>query len=204
MKIKRAPFGVPITFKHPWVLLGLIGLFFAISIQMGFAILLLFLSLMVHEYGHMIAMRSVGSTVFGITVGVFNAYIESTVPKTNIDIIKEYVGGPLATLLLSIMSLGLWLVFYLQIFWIMFILNIFLLLTNILPIPPLDGGMIIYYWIKEKYGWCDLKKLFYVGQITSFITVLTTVLIGIMPPILGLFVFGYLFYFSYEYCKHLI
>jgi Zn-dependent protease len=116
--------------------------------------LVLFLIVMLHEFGHALACRSVGGTANRITLWPMGGVAYVNPPRRPGATLWSIAAGPLVNVaLIPILSALMWLdkslgwaqampnahMFLLSILY----MNFFLLLFNLLPIYPLDGGQIL-------------------------------------------------------------
>lgn len=103
----------------------------------------------VHEISHLIAARLIGLSCSNITVYPFglNLKLKNTIIYSLSDEIILYLSGPLINILMALISsiIGVKGDFYYK--------NLALFLVNILPIIPLDGGMIIKKILNQKLGY---------------------------------------------------
>lgn len=128
--------GTPVYFKI-WFLLLLLWIppTFVLSI---------FISILLHEIGHAFMAKKYGYRVdniqIGLLVGQANMNIDSIDDRHMISIVGA---GPWVNLVLTSLSIFAYAVFPCQFFNSMYIVNLFLLIFNIIPIFPLDGGRIL-------------------------------------------------------------
>lgn len=109
---------------------------------------LIFISLLVHELGHLLAAKLLGMHVRACTIMPYGG--ELVIPNKYIAKRKKRIilamGGPLATLLLLL--IGLTLTFPSQHLFIR--IQVALLLLNLLPVLPLDGGQVLSALLERK------------------------------------------------------
>jgi uncharacterized protein (TIGR03067 family) len=114
----------------------------------------LFGIVLLHEFGHVLACRSVGGTANRIVLWPFGGIAFVDPPPRPAAILWSIAAGPLVNVLLLVPTIGFWAVcraagwqdtapdayrFAAGIAWI----NGYLLLFNMLPVYPLDGGRIL-------------------------------------------------------------
>ena len=113
------------------------------------AALLFFTSLLLHEYGHALQARRDGMEIEGITLWLFGgvAKFRGMFPSAGAEF-RIAIAGPLVSLVLGLLFLGVPMLVGLPssvdgvLFWLGSI-NIALLVFNLLPALPLDGGRVL-------------------------------------------------------------
>jgi Zn-dependent protease/CBS domain-containing protein len=113
------------------------------------AALLFFTSLLLHEYGHALQARRDGMEIEGITLWLFGgvAKFKGMFPSAGAEF-RIAIAGPLVSLVLGLLFLGVPMLLGLPstvdgvLFWLGSI-NVALLVFNLLPALPLDGGRIL-------------------------------------------------------------
>jgi Zn-dependent protease/CBS domain-containing protein len=113
------------------------------------AALLFFTSLLLHEYGHALQARRDGMEIEGITLWLFGgvAKFRGMFPSAGAEF-RIAIAGPLVSLALGLLFLGVTMLLGLPatvdgvLFWLGSI-NIALLVFNLLPALPLDGGRVL-------------------------------------------------------------
>ena len=113
------------------------------------AALLFFTSLLLHEYGHALQARRDGMEIEGITLWLFGgvAKFRGMFPSAGAEF-RIAIAGPLVSLALGLLFLGVPMLLNLPatvdgvLFWLGSI-NIALLVFNLLPALPLDGGRVL-------------------------------------------------------------
>ena len=150
---------------------------------------LVLVSLLWHEAGHLLLARLKGVKVGRVTMLPFGANIEFSKGQAPdfTTLIWIAAGGPLFTLL-ALMATPLVPVLFRQEF---FFIQLALLLVNLLPIYPLDGGRILCNFLLKN----NPKKEIYESYITlsfSFITILSAVLLLMLPESIFLVVLSLL------------
>ncbi len=103
----------------------------------------------VHEISHLVAAKFIGLSCSNITIYPFglNLKLKNTIIYSLSDEIILYLSGPLSNILMALLSLiiGVKGDFYYK--------NLALFFVNILPIIPLDGGMIIKKILNQRLGY---------------------------------------------------
>ena len=153
-------FGIEVFLHWSWFLLALVqiqirrGLFNSIIWDI-LAYLTLFLIVLTHEFGHALACRSVGGQANQIVLWPFGGVAYVSPPQRPGAVLWSIVAGPLVNVILvPILTAVLWfggsagwmdtnpdLYIYVKVVWI---INLVLLIFNMLPVYPLDGGKILY------------------------------------------------------------
>lgn len=113
------------------------------------ATVLFFLSLLLHELGHAIRARAEGMELDGITLWVFGgvAKFKGSFPSAGAEF-RIAIAGPLVSLAIGLSFVAAAMAFSLPdavdavVFWVGQI-NLFLLVFNMLPALPLDGGRVL-------------------------------------------------------------
>jgi membrane-associated protease RseP (regulator of RpoE activity) len=152
--------------------------------------------LLLHEYGHIYAMRKMGIKVDKVVMGMFKLFsIKANgmtfeiglVPVVAYCVSKDYersdtnrrawiaLAGPAATLLTGVlflvayMATDYWLLkFAVQGSFILFI-------TNVIPLPPLDGWVVAEHFMAKRgvlLSKNQRKHLFVVGMVTMVLVAL--------------------------------
>lgn len=127
--------GTPVYLSIWFFLLFLI---FSVDVTIG-----LFFSVLLHEIGHAWMASRKGYNVYSITVDMLSgaAAIDSNMHDR--DSIPITAAGPITTLILSLTSYLLYLVYPNSFLDSMFTINLYLFIFNVLPIYPMDGGQIV-------------------------------------------------------------
>lgn len=144
----------------------------------------LLVSVLLHEIGHTLSAQHFGIEVQNITLWPLGGFaILSRKPEAPLQNLLINAAGPLVSLLLSLALGGLWLIqwflpgaeaFY-DLFFSLALMNLVLLVFNLLPIYPLDGGDILN----------SLMEMLFSKKIANAISLV----VGI-PFLLGLFILG--------------
>lgn len=136
---------------HPFML---IYIFVCLYFDWTNIIFFYVVSVLVHEYGHLLTAKMLGYTSAGVVFNVTGAYLNShEVFKDKDDIIIS-LAGPLVNLIIIIISLGVWWLFpSLYIFtsdWV--VANLWVMIFNLIPIYPLDGGRVVKVLLSKRLG----------------------------------------------------
>lgn len=140
--------GIPVYLKL-WFLLLFAWLPFSYVIT-------IFISILVHELAHAYVANKLGYNVFKVYIGLFNGAAEMNLSQIHErDSIKIVAAGPLSNLILFFASLIFVSAGYSNQFITDFAnVNLLLLIFNIIPIYPLDGGRLLrdglYLLIKNR------------------------------------------------------
>ena len=161
----------------------------------------LFLSILVHEMAHAWVANSKGYKVYGIDIGLLigSASIQANINQR--DSIPITFAGPLSNILLALLSFIISLFYDSNNFlYSFFIINILLFIFNILPIYPMDGGVILrdilMLNMNRRVGKRIADK---VSLVTSIIVLVVSLYLGFI--ILSLFS-AYFIYTSYNELKN--
>lgn len=136
------------------------------------------LSSFIHELGHIIMMVIVDRTsVCKINIGFFNVDIvdKSRRILSMRENILVLIGGSLTNFLVSILFLGLYLIFKADFFIIFSYINICIGILNLLPISVLDGGQILLLALNKKF---DIKNTVLISQIISILFLVPISILG--------------------------
>ncbi len=132
----------------------------------------LFLIVLMHEFGHSLATRQVGGQSNEILLWPFGGIAYINAPNRPGAHLWSIAAGPLVNVALFPI---LWVLnqfdlgpFANTVLWDLFVINLVLLVFNLLPVYPLDGGQILrtllWYWVGELRS---LKYACIVGLIGS-------------------------------------
>lgn len=142
------------------------------------SIALIFLAVLIHEFGHLFAIKCLGVKLNYITIEPFGC---SIIIDEYTDYKKDMVialSGPLIGVLVSIICYIL-MFFYpsVNLFYFL-ILNTFYSLINLIPCAELDGGRIADSYFNIKYDAIDAyKKIDLINKISSFLLLIFTIFI---------------------------
>ena len=151
--------------------------------------LLLFVSVLVHELSHsMVAIRR-GVPVKGITLFILGgvSHIEREADRPSTEFIVA-IAGPLSSILVGFLFLGLAAgsdglsQHVSEVAWILFPVNIGLVVLNMLPGFPMDGGRVLraFVW-RITRDYCRASRLAStVGQAVAFAIIATGVAIAVL------------------------
>ncbi len=151
----------------------------------------LFISILIHEMAHAYVADRLGWVVRGIHIDLFSGSAAVDVNIHERDSIKVVAAGPISNLLLAIISLGLGIIFPIDFFISMIIINLILFLFNILPIFPMDGGRILRdsIYLKTK----NRRKSVRISAVVSLITTALVLIYAISTFSVLLIIFCLLF-----------
>jgi Zn-dependent protease len=160
----------------------------------GALYLAVFVIVLMHEFGHALACRSVGGRADQIVLWLLGGVAYVDPPRRPGATLWSLAAGPLVNVILVPILVVLWIVarrldlestmpnFYLFVsdLWV---INLFLLGFNLLPIYPLDGGQILrsllWYWVGPA-------RSLMIATIIGLITVGLLLLFAIRTPWLGI------------------
>ena len=177
---------VPLKFHWSAIILPLIFIY-TLGFKMGIILgLMLFSSLLFHEYAHVFMAIKQGVGAKSVTVFAMGAWALLD-PYTFIGKIdkqlKIAIAGPMASFFLGCVSLLLYFIFPNDIVANLFIINIMLCLFNLLPIFPMDGGRVLNSILSERIG---LHNGLEVSTIISYILSGIGGLIALYYSLIGL------------------
>lgn len=170
----------------------LIFLIFPITISVS-----IFISVLIHEMAHAFVANKKGHHVYGININLFggSAAINSNIHER--DSIPITAAGPISNLILYLIFLTISLFVSNQFITDFMYVNLFLLVFNILPIYPMDGGRIVKDFLVWKSRKMDISRReanvisARISMIFSILLVLFSLVNGyLIMAIFGLF-FGY-------------
>lgn len=158
----------------------------------------LFGIVLMHEFGHALACRSVGGKAEEIVLWPLGgvAYVEP--PQRPGAVLWSIVAGPLVNVVLVPITIGLFIAAgmflpenapYIQVAGVVMGINLMLLVFNMLPIYPLDGGQTLWALLWFKYGRARGLK------IASTIGLSVAVFVGVFIIASGALTGGGLWYF---------
>lgn len=153
-------FGIEVFLHWSWFLVAI----YEIQVRKGLyssttwnilEYLTLFLIVLTHEFGHALACRSVGGQANQIVLWPFGGVAYVAPPQRPGAVLWSIVAGPLVNVVLVPILSAIWwfadsagwaetapdVYTYVHVIWI---INLGLLIFNILPVYPLDGGKIVY------------------------------------------------------------
>ena len=142
--------------------------FFILFLWLPFTfIIAIFASVLIHELAHAFVAKRLGWTVYKIEVGLFtgSASVDTNIPEK--DSIPVIAAGPISNLILSIVSIPLYLAlsgvnpFLDRLLNDLFVVNMFMFIFNILPIYPMDGGRLLkdFLFLKMRNNRILAKKI---------------------------------------------
>lgn len=156
-----------------------IFLIFPITISLS-----IFVSVLIHEMAHAFITNKKGYHVYGININLFGGYAAVDTNIHERDSIPIIAAGPISNLLLYVTSFIISLFISNQFITDFMLVNLFLLVFNILPIYPMDGGRIVrdfLVWKSRKMNITRRKAI----EISSKISIISSVLLFIFSLING-------------------
>lgn len=164
------------------------------------AIFVVFLSILIHEMAHAWMADKKGYTIYGITIDIFSGSASMSSNIHDRDSIPITAAGPLSTLALCVIGylMKTYIGDYHQIYYYLYIVNLYLFIFNILPIYPMDGGQI-------TRSIANLSRNRYESRrIVSWVSLISSILLVIVSSIImQIFMIIYGFYFCYLSLKEL-
>jgi Zn-dependent protease/RNA polymerase subunit RPABC4/transcription elongation factor Spt4 len=163
-------FGIEVSLHWAWILVAL----YEINARQGeyssaawnaAEYLTLFLIVLMHEFGHALACRSVGGQAEHLLLWPLGGVAYVRAPQRPGAVLWSIVAGPLVNVLLLPVTLGLVMLARRHAFPVtpdlhhflvmMFAINLVLLIFNLLPLYPLDGGQILraLLWFVVGRAW---------------------------------------------------
>ena len=161
-------FGITVCLHWSWFVVAVLrlqyhGLAYGSNLWYGLEYLTLFLIVLLHEFGHALACRSVGGRAEQIILWPLGGVAYVAPPPRPGAVLWSIVAGPLVNVVLGlVLTLGLlaghsghWAESapdagnFIQAIWFA---NLALLLFNLLPIYPLDGGKILWALLWFVFG----------------------------------------------------
>ena len=144
--------------------LFLIYVFFCIYFNWFNSIFYYVLAVVLHEYGHYCVAKFLGYNMNGIVFSVFGGGINTDNNFKRRDELFISIAGPLVNLVLIIISICLWWIFPMTyvVLYDFVVCNLVVMLFNLIPIYPLDGGRIIVSLITKKFNRNKILKINYV------------------------------------------
>jgi len=141
-------FGIPLVLDESLLILFVIFLILS-GISFIPILLIIFVSVLIHEFAHSFVARSFGFKVRKIILHCFGgtAQIEIQEGSDKLSYSKKELiiaaAGPISSLILSIVFLGIFAFSGITLFGMVFYINFILFIFNIIPAWPLDGGKVL-------------------------------------------------------------
>lgn len=170
LNIRIPFFGCPIIIH--WSLLIFLVISAFISFHYFSLMIIIFLCATLHEIGHLIGGKIAKITCDKIVLHILGggAYMKISPDARPSIMFPMVIGGPLASLILSLIF-GALIYFNNNYINFLFLVNAFILLFNLLPIFPLDGGRLLKIFFMNR-GMNFLKATYLttrIGQGLAFI-----------------------------------
>ncbi len=166
-------------------------IFSNILVTGSFLPLAYFLVAILHELGHLIAMKTVGKKIEGVRFVGFGIQIQNGTLLSYKEEILISLAGPMANIVLAA---ALTVVFvFIDVPWVfnLIITNLCFAILNLLPLPPLDGYKVCRNLIHEHYAYYKAAKI-------------TRVVIAVTISILSMFCLALLYFKIYNFSLILI
>lgn len=118
-------------------------------------------TLVLHEYGHYLATIKLGYSVDGMIFALYGSALKTNNCYKSKDEILIALCGPLVNIIIILILLASWWLFpSLYLFTKPFLVaNIMVLIFNMLPIYPLDGGRILLTYLSKRVSRNRLEKI---------------------------------------------
>jgi len=184
-------FGVPI-YVH-WTWFALVGVMACVSLSTFLMLLGIFAIILLHEFGHAFAMKRCGSLVQGVVIYPMGGVARGEIPSENEFTIT--VAGPLVNLFLVpfLYSLSVYGGASSGYFNDLQITNLSLLVFNLIPMYPLDGGRLLRSILAKHFTLYKATSIAF--KVTCVCSCLLAV-IGVMTMHLLLVVIAAFVYYS--------
>jgi Zn-dependent protease len=136
--------GFPIDINLSFlILLGVVFIGFG-GLLGVFVVTLAFASVLLHELGHAVVARLLGVHIAGIELGFFGGAAKMDgIPRRPNHEIAIAIAGPVVSLVLAGIGLGLGMVFHSELLTLIGWINLVLAGFNLIPALPMDGGRIL-------------------------------------------------------------
>lgn len=171
-------FGILIQIKT--LILGIIIVSFLINKYLGFMLAVVYLSMIIHELGHCLAVLIVGDKVSTIVIDIFSAYVDWDwrTPITKSKIVFMALMGPITNIALAILGYYIFDGIYA---YIAVLTNLSLAITNLIPLGFSDGHQTFGALILNNPYACSIQKTrCAIGFIINFIYInITLYIMGI-------------------------
>lgn len=153
-------------FEASFIAVALMSLVLVIDVTGNIA--MCFLCAILHECGHIIAMRCFGIVPKSITLRLFDIVIKADSDKAFLPDLLITLGGPMMNILLSVTA-----------FFIckpLCYVNLYIAVFNLLPIDTFDGGRALSLILSRKFS---IKSVRIVLKILTFTFLVPIFLLGI-------------------------
>jgi len=121
-----------------------------------------------HEYGHLFVAKWLGYKVDGVIYSFYGVGLKTNnVYKIKHDVIVS-LAGPFVNLIMIILIINLWWIFPTTYFFTydFVICNIVVMIFNLFPIYPLDGGRVVVALLSQKY---KIKTILKINNIICYV-----------------------------------
>lgn len=145
--------------SYTLMIIEIIVLLLAISFESE--VLVAIISIIFHEFTHIIVGNKLGCKLYNIEIGLTGTKAE----LSNIDdlIDKEkillYLSGPISNLIISVVSYIIYKFTNMNIFEVVYVINMGLFMFNLIPAYPLDGARILEIIISKGSSYIRSKKI---------------------------------------------
>ena len=132
---------------------------------------------LLHEFGHIFAMKLLDYKLKRIKIGFVNSDIILSVHK-NSDMIKILLSGSFVNFCIALISKLLFFYTKKDLFEIIFLQNFFIGMLNLFPIEMLDGGIILSLILNDKIG--NFEKSKKISNIISVVFLIPIAIVGFL------------------------
>lgn len=169
----RIPGSIPVTIRFPfWVVAFVIGYINTMDVMGALMwLFIIMLSVLVHEFGHALTAKYFGQKS-SIELIAFGGVTIRKGGRKRLDLWKEFLvvlNGPLFGFALALVAyLGMTFAgttVLEKLCQILFYINIFWTLINLIPINPLDGGQLLSIFLEGIFGAKGVKASYLIGGI---------------------------------------
>jgi len=144
-------FGFPVEINATFLLLLAIVLLAFGGVVGVVLVMLAFASILLHELGHALVARRLGVAVSGIELGFLGGAAKMTrLPRTANDELAIAAAGPIVSLALGGLGIGLAAATHVALFAWLGYTNLILAGFNLIPALPMDGGRILRALLTRK------------------------------------------------------
>ena len=142
--------GVPVRMHASFLVI--LGIFALIEFSFLPIYAMLIASVLVHEYGHVLAARQFGTKCEVIYLHFFGGAAMMHPSKSLKEDWMVAIAGPLTSIALSIMFTALYAFTGIGVFFMAAYLNLIIGVFNMLPVYPMDGGRVFKALMEHMFG----------------------------------------------------
>ena len=183
-----------------FVFVGFLGLMYTLSagivvaVQVVFFLMLVFICVLLHEYGHCLTAKHYGVHVQNITLTPLGG-VASIAPISNPDVeLRVTIAGPLVNFVIALLLLPLAVVasylWNMHLFMYLVAANVVLMLFNLVPAFPMDGGRILRATLAKRMSLLRAtEKAVEVGTWAAVIMAIVGIFVNPMLVFIAIFVY---------------